>query len=305
MGIGKGTLRAVFDIVSEKGTTSRKEISDILGISMVSAHSAVDALVGSGLLAVKKNSLHNTSPLGRKSEDVIVSPDKLCLVIDFCKKNIHFSISTLCSSINSFEIIPYSDMQDPEVNFDLAASHIARFLERNKVASAYVAIAVPEFDKNFSTRDCESSLTRAGLKPDLIISGAKAGGEFCSSLSGGRYAFVSVDHHVWGCYSAEPERMISWKNIKVGAHHGESFASVLQYEKSEQNLCIYTKRFINAIDSVLSPDRIFISSTSLPDGVMNEIRKNEKLSDLSADSPVLNGLLRLAKDKIFQQAFEN
>ena len=305
MGIGKGTLRAVFDIVSDKGITSRKEISDILGISMVAAHGAVDTLVESGILTVEKNSLHNTSPRGRKSEDVTVAPDKLCLLIDFCKKNINFAISSLGRSINSFETIPYSDMQDPEVNFDLAASHIARYIERNNAHPSFVAVAIPEFDKNFSIKDCESSLAKAGLKPDLIVSGAKAAGKFCSSLSDGRFSFVSVDHHVWGCSSAEPDRMLLWENIKVGAHHGESFASVLQYEKNEQNLCVYTKRFINAIDSVLSPDRIFISSTSLPDGVMDEIRKNEKLSDLSADSPVLNGLLEFAKDKIFQKALDN
>ena len=305
MGIGKGTLRAVFDIVSEKGTTSRKEISDILGISMVAAHNAVDALVESGFLSVEKDSLRNTSPRGRKSEDVIISPSKLCLIIDFCKKNINFSISPLCSKIDSFEAIPYSDIQDLEVNLDLAASHIARYIERNNARPSFVAVAIPEFDKNFSTRDCENSLARAGLPPDLIVSGAKAGSEFCSSLSGGRYAFVSVDHHAWGCSSAEPDRMLLWENIKVGAHHGESFASVLQYDKNEQNLCVYTKRFINAIDSVLSPNRIFISSTSLPDGVMDEIRKNEKLSDLSADSPVLNGLLKLSKNEIFNQSFDN
>ena len=128
MGIGKKTLRAVFDIVSEKSISSRKEISDALGISMVATHSAVDMLTSAGLLSVEKDSLHSTSPRGRKSEGVIVSRDKLALVIDFCKKNINFSVSPLYDRIDSFEIIPYSDMQDIEVNLDLAASHIARFL---------------------------------------------------------------------------------------------------------------------------------------------------------------------------------
>ncbi len=303
MGIGKGTLRAVFDIVSEKGTTSRKEISDILGISMVAAHNAVDALVESGLLAVEKDSLHNTSPRGRKSEDVIISLSKLCLLIDFCKKNINFAISPLCNKIDSFEVIPYSDMQDLEVNLDLAASHISRYIERNSAFPSFIAIAVPEFDNNFSTKDCENSLSRAGLKPDIIVSGAKAASEFCSSLWSGRYAFVSVDHHAWGCSSAEPERMIPWENLKVGAHHGESFASVLHYESDEQKLCIYANRFIGAIDAVLSPDNIFVAATALPETVMEKLCKNDKISDLSADTPVLNGLLRLAKDRIFELTY--
>lgn len=301
MGIGKQTLRAVYDMVSESGVTSRKETSDALGISTVAAHKAVDTLVLSGLLSVEKDSLHNTSPRGRKSEDVVISPDKLCLIIDFCKKNINFSISPLYSKIDSFEIIPYSDLQDLEINLDLATSHISRFLERNQAVPSFVAVAIPEFDCNFSIKDCENALANAGLKPDLTVSGASAASEFFSSLSKSedRYAFVSIDNHAWGCSSAEPCRMILWESIKVGAHHGESFASVLQYEKNEQNLCIYARRFINAIDAVLAPDKIYVSASSLPDPVMEKLAENGKISDISSDTPVLNGLLRLSKDRFF------
>ena len=196
-------------------------------------------------------------------------------------------------------------MQDIEVNLDLAASHIARFLERNKIVPACVVISVPDFDDNFSIKDCESALSRVGLAPDIVISGARAASEFCSSLFSGRFAFVSIDNRAWGCSFAEPERMIPWENVKVGAHHGESFASVLQYESDEQKLCVYANRFINTIDAVLSPDKIFVASTSLPESVVENLKKNDKICDVSADSPVLNGLLSLAKAKMFREAFDN
>ena len=305
MRIGKGTLRAAFDIASEKGTTSRKEISSALGISMVAAHAAVDALVEARLLSVEKDSPQSTSSRGRKSEGVMISGEKLCLVIDFCKKNVNFAISPLYNRINSFEIIPYSDMLDIEVNLDIAASEIKRFIERNNAQPSFVALAIPEFDENFSIKDCTTALKKVGLVPDLIVSGATAASEFCASISNERFAFATIDNRVWGCSFAEPRRMIPWESIKVGAHHGESFASVLHYETDEQKLCIYANRFINSIDAVLSPDKIFITATALPDAVMKKLRENEKVVDLSADTPVLNGLLRLSRNEIFNRSFNN
>ena len=174
MGISKKTCRAAFDIVSESDISSRKEISERLGISMVAVHNAVDLLVSKGLLSVEKNSLHNTSPRGRKSEDVIVSRERLALLVDFCKKNIYFSISPLCNRINSFEIIPYSDMLDAEMNFDIVASEIFKFIEKNNAKPSFVAIAIPSFDDNFSVKDCKAALSKAGLTPDIIVSGARA-----------------------------------------------------------------------------------------------------------------------------------
>ena len=305
MGIGRNTLRAVLDTVSKKRYTTRKEISDALGISMMAAHGAVDALVETGFLKVEKNSLHSTSLRGRKSEEITVSPERLCLLIDFCKKNICFSLSPLYGRIEFFEVIPYSDGQDLEINLDFAASHIARYIERMELTPAIVAIAVPDFDKNFSIKDCEDSLIKAGISPDIVVSGARAASEFCSHLTSDIYAFVSVDHHAWGYSSAEPDRMILWEKVKVGAHHGESFASVLHHEKNEDNLCIYSQRFIGAIDAVLDPDKIFIAATALPEKVMDRLCENAKVTDISADTPILNGLLRLAKDEIFKRAFNN
>ena len=305
MGISKKTCREVFDIVSKSGISSRKEISEKLGISTVAVHNAVEMLVSRELLSVEKDSLHNTSPRGRKSEDVVVSRERLALLVDFCKKNIYFSISPLCSRIGSFEIIPYSDMLDAEVNFDIAASEIFKFIERNNVKPSFVAIAVPTFDDNFSVKDCKAALSKVGLSPDMIVSGASAASELCSSLSNERFVFVSIDNRAWGCHSAEPERMIPWDSIKVGAHHGESFASVLQYESDEQKLSVYANRFIGAIDAVLSPERIFVSATALPEAVVENLKKNDKISDISAEMPVLNGLLGLSKNIIFNQNFNN
>lgn len=301
MGIGKGTLRAVFDAVSENGISSRKEIADALGISAVSAHKAVDILCGAGLLEIDKELSKSTSR-GRKTESVIVSRKKLCLVIDFCKKNTYYSLSTLGNRINNIQVVPYSDSQDLEINFDISATEILKFIEINEAKPSFVAVAIPDFDDNFNTKDCIASLEKFGLAPDIVVSGARGASEFCSSLFCGRYAFVSVDNRAWGCSSLEPERMIPWESIKVGAHHGESFASVLQYESDEQKLCVYANRFINTIDAVLSPDRIFVAATSLPESVMAKLCENDKVCDISGDSPVLNGLLRLSKNKIFESS---
>ena len=99
--------------------------------------------------------------------------------------------------------------------------------------------------------------------------------------------------------------MIPWESIKVGAHHGESFASVLHYEADEQKLCIYANRFVNTIDAVLSPDKIFIAATALSDSVMEKLRQNDKITDVSDEAPVLSGLLRLSRNEIFKEAFKN
>ena len=305
MGIGKKTLRAAFDVVSENGFSSRKEIADSLGISTMSAHKAVDVLAAAELLEIDKNSPKSASARGRKTKSVIVSRKKLCLLIDFCKKNTYYSLSTLGRSIDNVQVVPYSDAQDLCVNFDIAASEILKFIERNDAKPAFVAVAIPDFDNNFNKNDCIASLTRLGLTPDIVVSGARGASEFCSSLFSGRFSFVSIDNRAWGCSFAEPQRMIAWENVKVGAHHGESFASVLQYESDEQKLCIYTNRFINTIDAVLSPDKIYVSSSSLPESVMAKLCENDKICNISADSPVLNGLLRHAKDKIFQEMFDN
>ena len=300
MGIGRDTLHRAYRLICDKGMTTRKELAELLEASDVSAGKAAGALVDSGLISVSKDTI-----LGRKTDIFIPSQSKRILLIDACRTNISFTLTPVERSVKLIQTIPHIHRLDIDSNLTIVASDIARFLDKEKAIPDVVAVAYAPVSEHPVNTLLTYALKHSGIKTDLMISGSVAACEYCTSLCGvgETFAFTQVNNLMWGCVSDFPDRMLDWRRIKVGNHHGESMGSVLSYDTDPEHLLIYFKRFFTTVDSVVSPDRIFISSSYLPEKMLQRLSLDTKVENLSSSLPVMNGLFSLAKDKLFEKTF--
>ena len=302
MGIGISTLKRTFDEVSRRGNITRKELSAIIGVSEVSACRAVDALARAGLLSLSKGTAN-----GRTADIISVSDERLCLLIDLCGRGVSFAVSAPRAIVSNVQSIPFLHMRDTDANISIALSDVVRYIKSNGISPDAVAVAIPNTPGAPDPESFTSALAACGLRADTVVSGSEAACRYFkeNSTEGNSFAFLSIDPVIWGCSSAEPCRMLEWGRIKVGAHHGESFESVLSYDTDEAHLKIYLERALTSISAVLSPDRIFVSSSFLPSFVMDVISKLPNAEDVSGSTPVMRGLLRFAKDRLFEKFILN
>jgi hypothetical protein len=295
MGIGINTLKRAFDEIWANEHLTRKELAKRLGTSDVSAGRAVDALVGAGLLSLAKG-----NEGGRISDIVSVSKDKLCLLIDLCGRSVSFAVTSPTREAASVRSLPFLHMRDIDANLSIALSDIVRYMNINSISPDVIAVAVPNTVGSPEPEFYNDALKACGLRADIVISGAEAACKHFDKLSDS-FAFLSIDPIIWGFSSAEPSRMLDWGKIKVGAHHGESFAGVLSYDTDPDHLKIYLRRILTSINTVLAPERLFVSSSFLPEAVMNTINEITNAENVSDCTPVISGLLCFAKDKLFEK----
>ena len=239
----------------------------------------------------------------RKTDIFAPGESKNILLIDACRTNIAFALTPPAARVSKINTIPHLHRHDIDYNLTVAASDIAKFLDRQNVSPDVVAVTYAPISEYPIKPLLTHALEHSGIKADLMISGSVAACEFCSSLcaQGETFAFTQVNDLMWGCVSDSPNRMLDWRRVKVGNNHGESMGSVLSYDTDPTHLLIYFKRFFNAIDSVVSPDRMFISSSFLPSKMLQKLCLDTNIEDLSASLPVMNGLFSLAKDKLFEK----
>lgn len=302
MGIGRETLHRAYRLICDKGMTTRKELAELLQTSEVSAGKAAAALIGSELISVSKVTVS-----GRKTDVFTPNASKKILLIDACRTNIAFALTPLTAKVDSIKTIPHLHLRDIDFNLSVAASDIAKYLDSQNQVPDAVAVAYAPISRYPVKPLLSYALEHSGIKTDIMISGSVAACEYCSSVcgEGETFAFTQVNDLMWGCVSAFPDRMLDWGKIKVGNNHGESIGSVLSYDTNAEHLLIYFKRFFGAVDSVVSPDRMFISSSYLPEKMLNRLCLDTKAENLSASLPVMNGLFSLAKDTLFEKAIFN
>lgn len=300
MGIGRETLHRAYRLICDKGTTTRKELSELLEASEVSAGKAAAALIDLGLISVSKGTFE-----GRKTDLFSASKHRTLLLIDACRKNIAFSLVSPISKIDSIRTVSYLHLRDLDTNLTIAASDIAKFLRTKSITPDVVAVAYAPIDKHPIKELLSYSLSACGIKVDLWISGSVAACEYCSALcgEGETFAFTQINDQMWGFVSDSPDRMLDWSRIKVGNRHGESIGSILSYDTDLDHLLVYFQRFFRAVDSVVFPDRMFVSSSFLNPKLLSELCDGVKVEDLSPHLPILNGLLSLAKDTLFEKTF--
>ena len=295
MGIGNETLKRAFDAVWEHGYLTRKNLAKLINSSEVSSGRAVDILVNAGLLSLSKG-----NAAGRVSDIISISKDRLCLLINLCGTNVRFSVIPLSGPID-IHSSPLLSLRDESSNLSIALSNIARYISVNCISLDSIAVAIPNISGSPEPEFFIQALSDCGLCPDVIVSGADAASKSLNS----RFAFMSVGQVIWGCSWAEPSRMLDWGKIKVGAHHGESLASVLSYDTDAEHLKVYLKRALSSISTILSPDRLYITSSFLPEAVIDITNEMKLVENVSNRDPIMYGLLRFAGESLFQKFILN
>lgn len=302
MGIGTKTLKRAFDTVWARGSITRKELSELICISEVSAGRAIDSLVSAGLLSLSKGIVN-----GRSTDIISASADRSCLLIDLCEKGVSFSVSSRSEAESDIRSLSFLHMRDADANLSIALSDIVKHIRTNGLRPDTVAVAIPNTAGSPDPKHFTDALSACGLHADIIVSGADAAYKYFESASkkNKSFAFLSIAPVIWGFSSADPSRMLDWGKIKVGAHHGESFESVLSYDTDEEHLKIYLRRVLASLNAVLAPDKIFVASSFLPESVMNVIGELSNAENVSHSNPIMGGLLCLAKDRLFEKFILN
>ena len=298
MGIGAETLQRAYRLICNRKSISRKELAELLETSEVSAGKTIAALTNAGLLSHSKDTV-----MGRKTEMFSVNTERKCLLIDICRKNIAFAVTSPTDRIDSFRTISYLHLRDHDTNMAIAASDIAKFIKSQSITPDVVAIAYSTVDPNPTKDLFLYALADCGIHPSIVVLGSVAACEFCSVLcrADESFAFTQINDHIWGCISTSPDRMLDWRKIKVGDRHGESIGSIMSYDTNLDHLLVYFQRFFRTVDSVTSPDRMFMSSSFLSEKLMNKLSEVSRVENLSEQNPVMNGLLSLAKDALFEK----
>ena len=300
MSIGRQTLRSAYKIICDKGATSRKELAELLNISEVSAGKTVSELTHAGIISEVRGELN-----GRSTVLFTANPQKNILLIDACRTNIAFALTSPAAKVDSIIKLPHLPLLDIDRNLTVAASDIVNFLHRRSVTPDVVAVAYAPVSPYPIKPLLSYALTERGINIDLLTSGSVAACEYCSSLcnDGEDFSFTQVNALMWGCISSCPEKMLEWSRVKVGNNHGESIGSVLSYDTDPNHLLIYFKRFFATVEGVVNTKRNFISSTFLPKDMLNTLCSEINVEDLSASLPIMNGLFSFAKDILFDKIF--
>lgn len=297
MRIGRTTLERIFKDLVGSGELSRKQIACRLGISETSAGLGVTALSGLGLVSISKNALG----IGR-GEYVSVSRELTCLVIDLCNSGTLFALSEPSARVCEPKAIGHLPQRDSLANLAFTAKEIKKHLTRCACTPLLTAVALPGDLDDHEAR--LAILSEAGIKADIVVSCAAAATEYCTHLSCGvdDFAYMSIGRSIWGCSSLNPGKTLKWGELKVADGSEITLEEAWRWEPDEEILLGMLVRAVKAVEIISEPQTIYLSSTGIPAKIKAGMELSlPRLKDISAQFPVLGGMMLMCADRIFER----
>lgn len=295
------TVEKVFYAIAKDNLHTRREISEKLGFSFVTASKSVDILISAGLITSIGKS---DSYAGRRSDFLDVSPSTKVLLINLCETNLSYSYSSLCNADEYVRSLLYIDSLDFADNLLMLINDIKKHIMGTPMK---IAIAVPgEMDNgriyntyvnDYSGFNIAEMLSNNSLPADIIVSASEAVESSC--LFAENDVFISVSKSTWGTFGRK--KIEHWGNLKIDNHNLLTFDEALRCSDDENKIVNYSLRLINILENVLSPERILFSCDRLSNLKISEmIACSPKLKHVDSNTIIFDGLMKLAVTEIFK-----
>lgn len=296
------TLVSVYKAVTRDSLATRREISDFLGISVVSVSKAAKILIEAGILS----SDGQVTTGGRRSEFLCPAYKNTYLAINLCEKPFSYSISHLGATLSSSDIhyVPYLRDMDLASNVSILAREIKRACSSPFIAAA---VAVPCLDYESDSKisyywsdyfgdDLTAIFEMHGISVDIF---APRG----SALQASRYIdnenqsslYVSINDRVYALFSGNTDLELDWSGVRVD---GMRFSDILKCALPPDTLAHKTGKLLSFASDIFSADKILIDTSYLPEETVQILLEcSEAIEDVTDCSPIIDGLFELMARK--------
>ena len=298
---GYEALRAVFDAITLDNLTTRREIADKVGLSVVSVSKAVSELIDAGLII----SDGCVSTGGRRSGSL--SPAYLAkyLIVDLCSKPFSYTFAYLGESISakgtatSVRYLPYLRDLDFAENVSLLVNKIAPQCG----AVTYAAVALPEpseYPEDFLGDDIISIFTRRGIAVKTAVSKTDAVVASPSVLSSpSPLLYVSISDRVSAIYVGRSVIVLNWDSVNID---GLKFSDILKCAQSPEGLAAKTEKLLRSASEILGAKTVLLDTYELPAETVDILLgRMDNVEDVTFASPVHEGLSRLLAEKLISE----
>ena len=297
---GYNTLLAVYKAIVWDSLSTRKEISESIGLSKVSVSHAVNLLIKSNIICADGT----VSTGGRHSD--FLSPDysRKYLVINFCKKPFSYAITHLGdelstdSTINSsVKFIPYFKDLDFGENINIASKIITKNLRNKPIAIAAAFPSSNNSPSDYLGDNILDILSKYNILPDILVSEEKAA-LACPKIDRltAPLLYISIDEKVGAIYSSDEQTLVlDWKSVHSG---GLSFEEILKCSSDDHTLANRISNIVLFAAEVMNVKNILIDSDIISDDTAEALVSNSDIiTDITRSAPVLNGLLELLAER--------
>lgn len=305
------TLISVYKAITRDSLVTRREISDLLGLSIVSVSKAARSLINAGIIS----SDGRVSTGGRRSEFLCPAYGKVYLAINLCEKPFSYSISHLGAELSSSDIhyVPYLKDMDFAENASILAREIKRALTSPPCA---VAIAVPCFEgaseiplsyywSDYFGDDLSEIFARHGISVDFFA-------DRRSALSASRYLddktvaslYVSFSERVYALFTGESDVELDWSRVRID---GMQFSDIPKCALNADVLASKTAKLLSFASDIFSANKVLIDTNYLPEETVQILTESsENFEDVTDRSPLIDGLFELlAKKEIEKLSFSD
>ncbi len=268
-------LNAIID-----GLHTRRDIAEALGVSQMAVGKAVRVLSDGNVISVFGKA---EGELGRKSEFLDISENRLVLLLDLTGDGFAYSLSPMSSDRINIKHFEYNSALDFGDNISVLLSHISRL---PKPAIALAAIEL-KLRADYSGEDILEIFKRCGFESTVFV-----GANETPILADGE-AYIYIGKQIFGIYGGKLHEL---QNVPVSAEL--TYGDAIKCAPPADALSEYTGRFVRTIDAVLSPRRIFVSSALLPKKVRDDLTAClPKLEFSSPSELMMQGLMAKAVEK--------
>lgn len=297
---GFDTLCAVFDAITIDNLTTKREIAEMLGLSVVSVSKSVNELIQAGLIV----SDGNIATGGRRSSSLSPAYFTKYPIVDLSTKPFSYTFAYLGETIAkrgtsaSVEFVPYIRDLDFTENVSMLVNKLS-----SQCGAVTAAIALPspsEFPEDHLGDDILSMFTRRGFIPAVTVSRASAVAASPSVLKAPSPAiYVSIDKNVSGMYFGDSVLSFNWNSVTVD---GMPFSEILKCAQDAQSLADKTEKLLRSASEYFGAKAILLDTYDLPAETVDILLDSmDILEDVTFSSPVHEGLCRLLTEKLITE----
>lgn len=305
MKTGANTIRAVLDSVVYGNLSTRKDISEALGISKVSVSSAVDSLLNASLLSVDGK----ISSGGRQSEHLCPAYSQKYLLINLCEKPFSYAfvyIGEELTSSGSFypsvQRVPYISDLDFGDNLISFANKVSSGLDCTPRAVAIATSGKYDEEKDifvfnnicdYAGTKIKETFASHGICVDSVVSRSEAlTNSSCVKHAEKPCVYLSVGERILGLFCrSECKLEFDWSESRVGSL---SYYDTLRCGLDDRQLTERSRMFVDGVKDILKPKNVFLDTNMLPVTVSDKlVGELGYLTNVTDSAPVLDGLLNI------------
>lgn len=281
--IKKDCVKSVFDVIAYSKETTRNEISEKCGYSLVTVGKVIDAFQDMGIINQK---LKSRTGAGRKSNAISLSRDRLIQILDFSRDNFTFSIYNLDAEIIDAISFYYNENYFFDENLTFFLKDISKYVKRNFSYDVFIGTGISisgEYSSGQNARiggdqiqsvnlETLKDLILQYLKPQIIISESNLHSSLLYNIRGIKnYKNLAILYCLIRSDRASGALIANGKIIngfptspviahRLSAHNGTSLENILKSSASQEKIVWELCCVLNNLLRVISPNVLFIES---------------------------------------------